>query len=332
MLTGNVIFDVIVEYVFPVILGVIILVLFLSSRSHRRADVQGMTTDEYLATFFSGHGVEAEEQRKEFVRRAKGSGFGKLYIPVVCKGGKFLAKKGFSPNKASFLNLLCICIIFYITLIAGNGHTLPPYSAQPVWGIVLFPTGIFVLFVGTMDGMDGAVATFTNTRTKSGAWLDHVLDRIGDTLLLVCLLPGGFLVISSWGNMGNFAWLVWTNVILIFLFEYMRAKHHEVGLHEIQPLFTAERWFRIVIQAAFYCVYGFNSILGWIIYSINGPSVLSNDPYPLYQLELTFLMLIFQVVLLIIMATAVIKNAKWVWTRLKQLDKDDSTEANLTEQ
>src|SRR4030042_326725 len=154
MLTGNPILDSIVRYGFPIILGVIIIVLFLSSRRHRRPDVKGMTTAEYLDNFFAGHGVPPGPPRDEFVRRAKGSGFGKLYIPVVCKGGKFFAKNGFSPNKVSFLNLIAIFAMFYITIIVGEGHTSAPYSEQPFYGFYLFPVGVLLLFVGMMDGMD----------------------------------------------------------------------------------------------------------------------------------------------------------------------------------
>ncbi len=333
MLFPDPIVDLVFKIGFPLFLGAIILWLFLSSRPHRRTDVKGMTTQEYLANFFAGHYVGEEQGRDEYAKTAQGSGagggFGKLYVPIVCKGGKFLAKSGFTPNKASILTLVSTFFIFYLTLLAGEGHTLTLYSEQPLLGFILFPTGCFLLIVGCMDGMDGAVATFTNTKTKTGAWFDHVLDKIGDTLLLVCLLPGNFMEIAMWGNM-DFSWMVWTNIVLIYIFEYMRAKHHELGLHEIVPLISAERALRIIIQATFFTIYGFNSLLGGIIYLVNGSSVFTTDPYPLYGGEVAFLMWIFQVMLLIIMAKAVVKYGKWTWAKLKLMDKAETMETNQT--
>ncbi len=320
--------DLVFKIGFPLFLGAIILWLFLSSRPHRRPDVKGMTRAEYLANFFTGHYVGEEQGRDEYAKRAQGSGagggFGSLYVPIVIKGGKFLAKCGFTPNKVSILNIVCTAFIFYFTLLAGEGHTLQLYSQQPFYGLILFPVGIFVLIVGCMDGMDGAVATFTNQKSLTGAWFDHVLDKVGDILLLVCLIPGQFLVIAMWGNM-DFSWMVWTNIFLILIFEYMRAKHHELELHEIVPLISAERAMRIIIQASFFTVYGFNSLVGAIVSLAVGPSAATTDPYPLYVGETVFVMWLFQVMLLIIMAKAVIKYGKWTWGRLKQMDQAKTT-------
>lgn len=333
MLFPDPVVDLVFKIGFPLFLVAIILWLFLSSRPHRRTDVKGMSRQEYLANFFGAHYVGEEQGREDFAKKAQssgaGGGFGGLYVPIVINGGKFLAKSGFTPNKASILNIVCTAFIFYFTLLAGEGHTLPLYSGQPSLGWILFPTGCALLIVGCMDGMDGAVATFTNQKTLTGAWFDHVLDRVGDVLLLVCLIPGGFMKINMWGGI-DFSWIVWTNIFLVFIFEYMRAKHHELGLHEIVPLISAERAERVIIQASFLVVYGVNSIVGGIVYLVVGPTGLSTDPYPLYGGEVAFVIAIFQVMLLIIMAKAVVIYGKWTWARLKEMDKKGIVPTNDT--
>ena len=63
-----------------------------------------------------------------------------------------------------------------------------------IWATVLFAKGMFfwaglvVLLAGVFDMLDGAVARVTQKVTKFGAFLDSVIDRYSDMLMLFGLL------------------------------------------------------------------------------------------------------------------------------------------------
>jgi phosphatidylglycerophosphate synthase len=70
---------------------------------------------------------------------------------------------------------------------------------------------VFVAVGGLLDALDGIVARAQGKMTRFGDFLDHFLDRVSDTLLLV-----GWL----WGN-GVRAWLIVTAVIAVSLNGYI---------------------------------------------------------------------------------------------------------------
>ena len=313
-------FEIGFKIIFPIVLGVLLLVIILTSLPNRKKDLEVMSFDDYMRNFFLSHG--RSDSVDEDVEKAKKDPFGGLYSPIVYNGGKLFAKLGFTPNKVSFINLISSCFIFYLTIMAGIGHKSSLYSVQPLFGMLMIPCGFLVLFTGLIDGMDGAVATLTNQKSRSGGWLDGNIDRICDVLTLVCLVPGGYLIIENWGL--DFTWMIWTNVILMFVYEYMRAKHHEVGLTRSQPT-MGERVTRVLLQTSFFLVYGFNSLVGFFIY-LADPNAPTTDPFPLYVGEVHTLMFLFQAILLVIMSIATISSGKWIWDNLKKMDKENKIE------
>ncbi|MHA1270201.1 MAG: CDP-alcohol phosphatidyltransferase family protein [Candidatus Helarchaeota archaeon] len=307
------------EVIFPLILVVLLIILFVTSLRHRRKDIKFMTFDEFLKEWCIDHG---QGHRLEYVLEdMKKNPVGALYQPLTYKGGKLFARWGFTANKISFLNLILSLFIFYLTIMAGDGHSLDLYSQQPFYGALLMPTGFLVLFTGVIDGVDGSIARLLNRQTKSGAWLDGIIDRLSDILTLVCLIPGGFLSMTFFGL--DFTWLIWTNVLIIFLYEYMRAKHHELGLHMNQP-FIGERPTRIIIQTTFYLIYGISSFSVMITYLITPTGTIEtslwNASHPGIVL---WTMVIFQCILLIIMLISILKSAFWIWKHLKEMDIKD---------
>ncbi|MFX0099048.1 MAG: CDP-alcohol phosphatidyltransferase family protein [Candidatus Hodarchaeota archaeon] len=298
------------------------MILLLSSLPNKRENVDDvMSFDDYMRQFFISHGQK--DRIEEVLKSAKKDPFGMWYSPVVYKGAKILGKLGFTPNKISLMNLVLSFFIFYLTMIVGDSHMLAPYSAQPTLGWIMFPLGFLVLFTGWLDGMDGAVATLFNQKSKKGGWFDAIIDRICDVIVLVCLIPPGFVYVPDVGL--DFSWLIWTNVILIFIYEYMRAKHYEVGLTRSQA-FMGERVTRVLVQWQFYMVYGGNAIIGAIINLVNPISSPADNPFPLYRLEIYWLMSLFLLVLLVIMSISIILSAKWIWTELKKMDEGKEKE------
>src|SRR5438132_9062985 len=80
----------------------------------------------------------------------------------------------FSPNEitlsALFLNV-CACV----ALLDG-----------PRYAIAFLVAIVFITIAGFADALDGIVARVQQKETRFGDFLDHVCDRISDTLLAVC--------------------------------------------------------------------------------------------------------------------------------------------------
>ncbi|HME52810.1 MAG TPA: CDP-alcohol phosphatidyltransferase family protein [Candidatus Lokiarchaeia archaeon] len=300
---------------FPAVVAGFMLILFVTSWKQRPRNIEFMSLEDYLRAWLIGHG---EGYRVDVaVEEIKHNAFGQVYAPAVYNAGKRLAKLGFTPNRVSYLSVILTLFIFYLTVMAGEGQGLPWFTNQSWFGMILFPTGFLVLYTGINDGADGAVAIFLNMRSKRGAWIDAMLDRVTDILLLACLIPGRFLVYPELGL--DLSWLVWINLFMLFLFEYMRAKHFELDLLVIKPL-KGERLTRIVLQSAIYMGFGGNSLFSLIAYLIN-PSVASTPVGAYFTVVIYWIMLVYQVMFFVIMVSSCVASARWIMSELKIMDE-----------
>jgi phosphatidylglycerophosphate synthase len=200
---------------------------------------------------------------------------------------------------------------------ASSGHSLGAFTQQPLSGSWFFILAILVLFTGIVDGIDGAIARLLDKKSKSGAWFDNVIDRVSDTLMFVCLIPGSISIVASIGF--DFKWLIWTNIFLIFIYEYMRARHEGLGLHETKPN-VGERITRVIVLATFFVIYGISSLGVLISRIINPTSTFGLISHPGI---LDWTMFILQISVFIIMMISIIPFAKYIWKNLKELDKMD---------
>ena len=313
----NYIFDLFFYIIFPLVLLGLIILIFAISVPKRKKDLKFMTFEEFFKEWLVDHGQS--HRLDEVYEKAKKDPLGKLYQPITYKLGKFFAKLGLSANMVSILNLIITLFIFYLTIIAGFGHNYEVLTLQPQYGSLILLAGFLVLFAGIMDGVDGSIARLLRKQTKSGGWLDAVIDRICDILLIVGMIPGGFLTLPIYGI--DLRWMAWTNIFLIFLYEYMRSKYLEYNIKEIQP-FIGERPARILIQCTFYLIYGFSSFSVWITNFIN-PNF-TNQYWSFSHPGIVYwCMIIFQINFLIIMGISIIKSFKWTWNRLKKADNED---------
>ncbi|MBD3228985.1 MAG: hypothetical protein GF329_12420 [Candidatus Lokiarchaeota archaeon] len=315
------------EIVFPLILIGFLIIIVLSSIRHRRRDLEFMTYDEYLRDWCISHGQS--HRLDHVIEDMKKNPVGALYQPLTYKGGKLFARWGFTANKVSLINLISNLFIFYFTIMVGDAYSLDFYSQQPFWGALLIPIGFVVLFTGVIDGIDGSIARLLDRQTKSGGWLDAIIDRISDILSFVGLVYGGYLIIAPLGI--NLAWLCWTNIFIIFLYEYMRAKHHEVGLHKSQP-FMGERPTRIIIQTTFYLIFGISSFSVMITYLIVPTATIETSLWSASHPSILYwCMSIFQITIFIIMLYSIIKASLWIWRNLKELDKKSKNNSQQKE-
>jgi len=70
---------------------------------------------------------------------------------------------------------------------AGGGYALVLGGSAPSWYLA---AAALVLITGFFDVLDGALARATDTASDLGDFLDHVLDRYGDVLILGGLALG----------------------------------------------------------------------------------------------------------------------------------------------
>lgn len=85
--------------------------------------------------------------------------------------GRAVAATGLSPNALTLLQLVL---------------TLP--AAWLLWKAPLWIGGIAMLVAASLDFVDGTVARVTGKTTKVGGYLDSMVDRFVDVLLLLPLL------------------------------------------------------------------------------------------------------------------------------------------------
>jgi CDP-diacylglycerol--glycerol-3-phosphate 3-phosphatidyltransferase len=93
---------------------------------------------------------------------------------------------------------------------------------------------------GLADGLDGALATVTQTAGRRGAVLDAVCDRISDVLFAAAfwLAGAGGLLCSA-------------VAVAFLLHEYIRAAARGAGLEEVTVITLSERPTRVIVVAAF---------------------------------------------------------------------------------
>lgn len=298
---------------FPLVLLILLVIILVSGRSNRKPGQDFMSCDEFLKDWLKDHG-QAHKLEEQFAQMKKDPA-GKIYMPLTYKGAKIFIKLGLSPNKVSFMNLILSFFIFYFVVVAGEGHTLDLLTQQPIYGSWFVALTLLVLFTGIIDGIDGAIARLLGAKTKSGAWLDNMIDRVSDTLMLVCLIPTNLSILS--GSEYDFKWMIWTNIFLIFLYEYMRARHEGLGLHETKP-FVGERITRILLICTFFAIYGVSSLAVLITNLINPDAASIWDSS--HTGITTWCMFIFQITLLIIMIYSILGLGKYIWKNLKKMD------------
>jgi len=112
------------------------------------------------------------------------------------------------PNNISMLALLIAAAAGFMFFFSDN------------WHLLLIGASLTVLVSGFFDGLDGKVARLSGKVSKKGDFVDHVLDRYADVLLI------GSVAISSWCNpyIGVFA------IVGVLLTSYMGTQAQAVGV------------------------------------------------------------------------------------------------------
>ena len=305
--------EILFTLVFPLVLLLILIVIFMSGIFKEKTKREFMSCDEFIKDWLKDHG-QAQKVDEQFAKMKKDPA-GKLYMPITYVGAKIFIKLGLSPNKVSLIGLILSFFIFWGVIMASMGHTLDLMTQQPLYGSWFFVLAVLVLYTGISDGIDGSIARLLDIKSKTGAWLDNIIDRVSDILVLVCFVPTSLLFFPSYGL--DFTWMVWTNIFLIFIYEYMRARHEGLGLHETKP-FVGERITRVLVNTTFFIIYGSSSLTVLLTNLVNPSSTIWNGSHA-WVVEWT--MLIYQISLLAIMVLSILFFAKYIWKNLMKLEQ-----------
>ncbi len=140
---------------------------------------------------------------------------------------RVLAAVGVRPNHLTVLGAL---------IAVGAGYA----ASQGA----LLPAGLVFLVGSLMDGLDGALARHTDSVSRTGAFLDSVLDRVGEAALLIGL---SFYFAQEDDAL---AVVVTTSALaLSMLVSYARARAESLGLNR-GGFIPAPRSVRVVILSA----------------------------------------------------------------------------------
>lgn len=158
--------------------------------------------------------------------------------------GRFGDKCKLSPNKITVIGFI-ISILTGLTIFLSDFLTAKPIF--PGWEFLIPKQNqvfflslavIFLFFSGFCDVFDGAVARYQNTITKFGGFLDSVLDRYSDAIVIFSLISVGYCDIY----IGTIA------LVGSLLVSYTRARGEAGGLEsKYMAIGIAERSERMII-------------------------------------------------------------------------------------
>jgi phosphatidylglycerophosphate synthase len=138
--------------------------------------------------------------------------------PFTDAVGRAVAATRLTPNAITVLQLV---LTFPVAWLLWQGPL--------VWG------GVAMLFVASLDFVDGTVARLTGRITKAGGYLDSMLDRFVDALLLLPLL-------LRYDN--TLLWLVGS----VFLFAMTVTSFARARLFQDMPPPPASTWKRDILE------------------------------------------------------------------------------------
>lgn len=132
-------------------------------------------------------------------------------------------------------------------------------------GIILFATLILVFLNALMDGADGLLARKTNSASKYGDFLDHVIDRYADIFIIGGACLGGYVDPTMW--------IVILTGVLLASYLGTQAQAVGVGRNYGGIMGRADRLVILVLATSVNIAYtpafgllGYNySILGWAL-------------------------------------------------------------------
>jgi CDP-diacylglycerol---glycerol-3-phosphate 3-phosphatidyltransferase len=139
-----------------------------------------------------------------------GSKIGHSLDPVVLRCYRFLFwNRHITPNTLTLIGL-CFSIFAFVAIIIR----------LPLW-----VAGIILIISGFFDLLDGAVARTTNSVSRFGGFLDSVLDRYSDLLIML-----GISIHFLYMNNTFFSVITFIAAIGVAIIPYARARAEAVSI------------------------------------------------------------------------------------------------------
>ena len=145
---------------------------------------------------------------------------------------RHMLKLGISPNAVTVLSLLISLVAAFIYFVAVDAPWLYWVGAA------------ILLLAGLLDALDGAMARLSNSVTKFGSFLDSLIDRYSDAIIIVAI---GVSAPTRQILFGVNA-ATWASIALLgsIIVSYARAKAESLGI-QMSGIGIAERPERITI-------------------------------------------------------------------------------------
>jgi archaetidylinositol phosphate synthase len=151
--------------------------------------------------------------------------------PVLNRFALVLGSKGITPNQLSLFGFITSIAAGTLYAISSHISVTNPYFLILVAGIVLIISGLF-------DVLDGALARVTNQTSKRGAFLDSLLDKLAEVIVIISVYLG---------NLSSAIWCL-IAISLALLVSYTRARADSLGISLI-GIGIGERAERLLILA-----------------------------------------------------------------------------------
>lgn len=214
------------DYFLLIILAVALIILGLALKNRKKvAQKDLMNFYQYKNDWKKAHMYQ--EEINQDVR----SGFNN-WLKFNFTLSRHFAKVGFTPNLASALAFLlsiasAYCFIRVGLEIGGNFFVSDLYIALAV---------AFLLLSGLMDVVDGAISRLSYSSSPFGDFLDNVLDKYSDAIVLIGLVIAGLVtpIVGLAALVGS------------FLVDYARARTMGLGLKRTKVT-IGERPFRMIL-------------------------------------------------------------------------------------
>jgi len=143
---------------------------------------------------------------------------------MMAHEAQLVYRVGLTPNLASALGIFAAAVSAFL------------YASPRYFPFNLILASLLFLVSGFFDALDGVIARLYGRVTVFGGFLDSVLDRYADALILVGIVLGGF-ADPLWGFLA---------LIGSLLVSYSRARSEAAGV-KMETVGLAERAERIII-------------------------------------------------------------------------------------
>lgn len=142
----------------------------------------------------------------------------------MVREASFVHRIGVTPNVASGFGIVTAVASAYL------------YFSSRLYAAYLIPASVLLLISGFFDAIDGVIARLYGQSTVFGGFLDSMLDRYADALILAGIILADY-VDFFWGLLA---------LIGSLLVSYSRARAEAAGI-KMETVGFAERAERIII-------------------------------------------------------------------------------------